>query len=75
MKFYDISFMDVGDELRLEPRSSEGSTWIAVKTGPDEIRGVVNLHIREGHEDRLRSACDAFNAVLAEPVVVAIAAE
>jgi len=71
MKFYDISFMDVGAELRLEPRSREGSSWIAVKTHSDEIRGVVNLHIRTGHEDRLRAACDAFNAALAEPIAIA----
>jgi len=71
MKFYDISFMDIGPELSLNVHSRENSTWIAVATNPHDIKGSVILHIRNGHEDRLRAACDAFNAALAEPIAIA----
>lgn len=72
MKFYDVSFMDVGPDVRLNVSTREGSTWVRIHT-PEMATGVV-LHFREGHEDRLRAACEAFNAALAEPVL-SIAAE
>lgn len=71
MKFYDISFMDVGSELRLTTHSREGSTWIAVNTNAADLKGFVVLHIREGHEDRLRVACEAFNTALSAPIAIA----
>lgn len=71
MKFYNACFMDVGSEISLNVHVREGSTWIALADSPDAVQGVVTLHIRAGHEDRIRAACAAFNAALAAPVAIA----
>ena len=57
MKFYDISFMDIGPELSLNVHSRENSTWIAVATNPHDIKGSVILHIRNGHDPMLGLMC------------------
>jgi len=69
MKFYDVSFMDVGPDVRLNVSTREGTTWARIQT-PDMSSGVV-LFFREGDEARLRAACEAFNAALAEPIAIA----
>lgn len=69
MKFYDVSFMDVGPDVRLNVSSREGSTWVRIQT-PDMSTGIV-LFFRDGDEERLTAACDAFNAAISAPLAIA----